>query len=243
MPADAIEQMEIEAYIDGEVDLARRLAVEDHLARHPALAAQVMADFRTRTALQLLTIGEPAFSRSLARTVARIQAQDHSKWRRPITGTVAAVMVGLLTMIGLQMNKTEPPAYIGLAVASHRSIINRPENLVTTRVSAQTLAILSASRIAVPNLPADWRVTDVQLLSTKKGPAMMIAVRTTEGCDFSIFATRERSSAPREPDAVREGLQSVAYWSAGDISYALTGEGDPQQLDAKAEALADLWRA
>jgi len=41
---------------------------------------------------------------------------------------------------------------------------------------------------------------------------------------------------------VRDGEQSVAYWRRGDLSYALTGEGEPEQIDATADALADSWR-
>jgi anti-sigma factor RsiW len=242
MPTDGIEQVEIEAYIDGELDLARRLAVEDHLARHPALAARVMADFRTRSALQLLMGADPAISRSLASAVAKVRSQGRSVWRRPVLGAATVAVAGILAVFGLQGTEP-PPAYVGVAVASHRSIMDRAAHMLGAPVSDHAQTLLSASRITVPTLPGDWRVTDVQLLATKKGPAMLIAVRTTEGRDLSIFAIRGRSSASRSPDAVRDGLQSVAYWRVGDISYALTGEEDPEQIDATAKALTNLWRA
>lgn len=94
----------------------------------------------------------------------------------------------------------------------------------------------------MPKLPTGWHVTDVKMVNAAKGPAIMLAVKTTEGREFSIFAVRERSSAPEEPDTVREGAQSVSYWSAGEISYALTGDEDPGKLDATADALADSWQ-
>jgi anti-sigma factor RsiW len=90
----------------------------------------------------------------------------------------------------------------------------------------------------MPQLPGDWRVTDVQLFPTDKAPALLMAVRTDEGRRMTIFAVREKSSAPERPDAVREGAQSVAYWRRGDMSYALTGDQEPGMMDETAEALA-----
>jgi anti-sigma factor RsiW len=46
-------EAEIQAYVDGELDLPRRIEVEAHLEANPALAAQVMADLRLRDALRL----------------------------------------------------------------------------------------------------------------------------------------------------------------------------------------------
>jgi anti-sigma factor RsiW len=241
---ETIEQMEIDAYIDGELDATGRLKVEDYLARHPNAAAQVMADLRARSALQLLASTEAKPSLSLASAISRLRtaADRRPIWRRRALGGAVAATTGLVAFLCLLPEASTPPAYVRLAVASHRSISDRPSNVVVPAVSNRTRILLSASRIAVPKLPTGWHVTDVQLLSAAKGPAMLLAVRTTEGRDFSIFAVRERSSAPEEPDTVREGAQSVAYWSAGDISYALTGDEDPNQLDATADALADSWQ-
>ncbi|MCP6559629.1 zf-HC2 domain-containing protein, partial [Klebsiella pneumoniae] len=48
---DPITEHDLNAYVDGQLDLARRIEVEGHLAARPDIAAQVMADLRTRDAL------------------------------------------------------------------------------------------------------------------------------------------------------------------------------------------------
>lgn len=241
MPVDKVDDMEIEAYLDGELDLARRLAVEDHLSHNPVLAAKAMADFRNRSALQLLTGADVTLSRSLASTVEKVRKERRSFWHRPALGLVAIVAVALTSLTMLGRHKP-PPAYIDLAVTSHRILADRISLAANNPISERAHVLLLASRVAVPRLPADWRVTDIELLDAVAGPAMLIAVKTTEGHQLSILAIRERTSAPRDPDTVQNGSQSVAYWCKDDFSYALTGEGDPDQIDATADALADSWR-
>lgn len=241
MTTDPIEKMDVEAYIDGELDLEHRFAVEDHLSRHPDLAAQVMAHFRDRSALQLLSRLDFNLSRSLAETAEQVQKEGRAFWRRPAMGLVAMSMTMTMMLAALNI-ASSPPSYIGFAAASHRSITERTHLAAFTPISDRTQALLAASRIAIPRLPSDWRVVDVEVLHLTDVPALLLAVKTAEGHTLSILALRERSSAPRDPDTVRDGNQSVAYWRKGDFSYALTGEGDPDQIDATADALADSWR-
>jgi len=241
MMTEPVERWDIEAYIDGELDLTHRLTVEDHLSRNPVLAAQVMGYFRDRSALQLLAGPDFALSRSLADTTERLRKENRKFWSRPAMGLVAMGMT--VAMVFAVVNMTsQPPSYIGFAAASHRSVQERTHLAAFTPFSDRTEALLSASRIAIPKLPSNWRVIDVEMLHVTGAPALLLAVRTADGHTLSILALRERSSAPRDPDTVRDGTQSVAYWRRGDFSYALTGEGDPDQIDATADALADSWR-
>lgn len=236
-------EIDYEAYVDGQLDLGRKLAVEDHLARHPDLAARMMSDLGARSALQLLLGRQPPASARLIGLAERVEADPvRPFWRRGRAfGGVAAL--GLATAATLFLVQSDaPPGYVGHAVASHRTAMMRAamaSQVESPRFDARE--ILSNTRIAMPALPAGWRVTDVQLFPADRGPALLIAIRTTGGQPLSIFAVREQSEAPERPDAVREGAQSVAYWRHGDVSYALTGDEDPISIDAKAEALAQLW--
>lgn len=239
MTHDAIDAIDFTAYIDGELDLSHRLAVEDHLSRNPALAAQMMTDLRNRSALQLLAAREPALSPPLADAVGRLRKRQRPLWRRPSSGLAAAAAVAVLA-VGVWDDAPTPPSYINLALASHQSFTARP--VADRKLPADEQDLLRASQIIAPRLPDDWRVVDVEVIERAKAPALLIAVETRDGAALSILAIRQPSSAPSEPDTVREGGQSVAYWRKGDFSYALTGEGDPRQIDATADALADSWK-
>ena len=52
-PADMITEIDLQAYVDNELPPAHRIAVETYLCRHPAQAARVIADLRTRDELRL----------------------------------------------------------------------------------------------------------------------------------------------------------------------------------------------
>lgn len=240
---DRPTDLEIDAYIDGELDVERRFVLETQLARQPDLAARVMGDLSTRSALRMLgqMLGQDArpMPAHLEDAADQLVRAPKNRWRRLIPAGVAtsAVAAALsVWMIGMD----HPPAYVSYAVASHRIAMMRADmssQIEAPRYDAKEIA--ANTRIAMPALPADWHVTDVQLFPTDKAPALLMAVKTDEGQRMTIFAVHEKTNAPQQPDAVREGAQSVAYWGRGDMSYALTGDQEPGTMDETAEALTE----
>lgn len=236
--------VEIDAYVDGELDLSRCFAVEAYLARHPEQAAQVMDDLGRRTALQLLQAPLPPQPAAMAALLGGAARRDRRGVLRPLAAVVG-VLFGVAALLAWRRPApVPPPDYVSAAVLSHRAAMLRAtmeSQLESPLFDANE--IRRATQISMPVLPADWHVTDVQLFPYPRGLALLIAVRTDAGQSLSIFAVCERSSAPARPDAVREGLQSVAYWSENGMSYALTGEDEPGAIDATAETLASLWKS
>lgn len=229
--------IELQAYVDDQLDQSQRFTVEMHLADDPARAAQMMRDLGTRTGLRLLAgDAQPVPPAMIAQ--AALLARPHGLWRRMAIGggALAATLLGALLLF------ERPPGYIDMAVESHRVAMMRAA--MVSQIEAPTLdagEIQASTRIELPHLPANWHVTDAQIFPTEQGPALLVAVRTGDRRSISIFALRQKSGAPERPDAVREGAQSVAYWRRGDMSYALTGEGDPTAIDEIAETLVSSW--
>ena len=52
-----IGDAELNGYVDGQLDAAGRIEVEDHLARHPELAARVMADLLPPEIVVIVLVG------------------------------------------------------------------------------------------------------------------------------------------------------------------------------------------
>lgn len=237
---DVPSELDLHAYLDDALDAEDRFAVEAHLADNPLLAAQVMGRLSQRTALRLLGQNPAPLPAEMLEKASRLYRRDRQLVRRCATALCAiGVMAASCAFL---FGTGGPPAYIDLAVASHRVAMLRadmPSQIGTPALDAGE--ILANTRIALPALPDDWQVTDVQIFPAGAGAALLVAVRTGTGQPLSLFALRERSNAPETPDAVREGAQSVAYWRRGDMSYALTGEADPVALDRTAEILNQSW--
>ena len=68
---DPIIDTDLDAYVDGELDVARRIQVEAYLSENPAMAAKVMADLSLKGELRLALAGESAFGRMETRDAAR----------------------------------------------------------------------------------------------------------------------------------------------------------------------------
>jgi anti-sigma factor RsiW len=238
MMTDEPSEIDLHAYVDDQLDSGRRFAVETQLSNRPALAAQVMRALSERTALRLLA-GAPAQPSARLSAQAERLKRRAAFWRRAVPIGGAAMAAALATVWLLP---ARPPAYIDMAVASHRVAMLRAH--MVSQVEAPALdarEIQASTHIRLPDLPADWRVTDAQLFPSASGPALLVAVTTGGGEHLTLFALRARSTAPEIPDAVREGDHSVAFWRHGEMSYALTGDGDPGAIDATAEGLNRAW--
>lgn len=247
MHPEPITEAEIQAYLDGELDLGRRLEVESHLAANPEAAHVFMQDLRLRTSLRLLAGEmEEAPSQMLAaasRLSARLGDAPPRSFRnlwggRVMQGLAAAALLMIVVLPGRDV-QASPPDYVGDAIEAYRTGLLREamvSQIETPRFDARE--VQRNTRIRVPRLPAKWVVTDAQIFPSKEGPALQLMVRTPNAKKLSIFAVRAPSDAPAEPMALRHDGASVAYWREGDMSYALTGGDEPETLDTVAEGLA-----
>lgn len=249
MRPEPVSEAEIHAYLDGELDLHRRLAVETHLAADPVSAQRFMEDLRLRTALRLIGgAGEdepPAAMReAAARLSARLGAPQPRRLRhlfttRIVQGLAAAALLAIVLM-PVRDATAHTPDYIGDAVEAYHTGMLRAtmvSQVETPKFDANE--VRRRAHIRLPRLPAHWTVTDAQIFPSKKGPALQLMVRTPDEQQLSIFAVRAQTDAPDEPVAVRHEGMSVAYWREGDMSYALTGGDAPDAIDGVAENLAE----
>ncbi|EZP70433.1 putative transmembrane transcriptional regulator (Anti-sigma factor) [Sphingomonas paucimobilis] len=98
----------------------------------------------------------------------------------------------------------------------------------------------SSARIALPILPAGWRITDVQLFPSDSGPSLHMIITNGKSRPISLFAIRDDHVAPAQPAVLTRDGKTVAYWQEGDLAYALISKRrPPAELDRLAEDIAD----
>jgi anti-sigma factor RsiW len=246
-PNDPITAFDLDAYVDDQLDMARRIEVEDHLAHHPTIAARVMADMRTRDTLRLSFPNPPSAmrgetvdaARRLERALARARVLGRLQ-RFATAAVIAAIGWFAHAEFGTSPSVAAPtPTFVDDALSARRAEALRigmpSQSLTATYDPAE---IRAATDIAMPALPKDWRVIDVQVVPSSAGPSVELAFETEGLGRAFLFAARMDRFAVTRPAVAHKSNEAVAFWQIGDTAYALTAAAD-RDLDATAKTLAN----
>lgn len=248
---DAMLEADLNAYVDNQLDLETRLKVEDHLARHPEVAARVMADLAIRTTLKL-AMREPEGENVKVRTreaARKLSAGLEGRQSWMAVRRVAAVLV--LVSAGWLANNafspfganavnasTHPPSFLDRAVQAHKTAELRQS--MTSQSVTKTYdpeEIRAATAIVMPDLPSDWRVVDVEVFPSDFGPSVETAMLTEDGKRMSLFAVRPGHFAVDPVQSTTFSDTEAAWWQIGEVAYAVVSSERGTGLPAKAERL------
>jgi anti-sigma factor RsiW len=242
--------MEIDAYLNDQLDLAGRIAVEEALARNPALAARVMDDLRIRDALRA-AMGRPPEapgSRSMlaARRLERGLGMDHVR-RGLRRGALIAACIGLgwlvhwqVDSIGISPTKAAalPPRFTSEAIQAHRTSLLRAA--MASQLEAPQFdrdEILRNTAIALPDFPRDWSVLDVQIYPSAIGPSVAVMFSMPDSKPLSLYLVHTGTEQPIPLRMIRKGDRSVAYWRSAGLGAALIGPGEEEALQKAAAVM------
>jgi anti-sigma factor RsiW len=251
-PIDPICDADLNAYVDGQLEMRRRIAVEDHLARHPGMAAQVMADLRSRDELRLAFADPPArprlevvdAARRLERGLARARIVPDLRRVAAVAALIAAGWFAHAQLGPLSIGASAaPPAFVEDAASSYRSALSRAAMHARHPADARydSGAIRATTAIALPELPDEWRVLDVEISPSAHGPSVEMAIAAGANLGtLSLFAVRPGDFDVVSPTVAEKGSEAVAYWQIGETAYALTGAaGDDDRLNRAALQLSE----
>lgn len=240
-------EMDILAFVNGQLDGERRYAVMEYLAHHPDRAAEVMADLRLTEGLRLaLTTVETPAPTELHDSALRL-SEALSK-RGPLRHWMpfAAALVFFGLGWGAQGLRAERP--VGAEVAS----------VLDTALDAQEAVLLRASligdlgpmpnnpeRIAarlgitLPDLPRGWTIRAAQVVATPERPGLAMVIDSPDLGEVMLFGVMRTVDGPDEPSRVttRDG-RALAFFERERTAFVLVdASGTPAELRAGAEAL------
>jgi len=243
-----LDPTELAAYVDDQLDPARRIAVENALSRDPVAAAEVMADLRLRDELRLaLANGDAVRSPRTSDLARRLQNKiDRHAWVRRLQPLVAASVLmtagwmahGQLGGSASVQASGSLPDYVSAAIQAHQAstvrarMVSQPES-----PSYDPAELLAETAIAMPDLPADWHVSDVQVYPSQFGPSVEMVVRTDAFGTASLYAARPGQFVVLPPTISETDGTTTAYWQVGEIAYALVATGEPRPVMASAQTL------
>ncbi|MEI9413033.1 anti-sigma factor [Mesorhizobium salmacidum] len=248
---DPVTDADLDAYVDDQLDVARRIEVEAFLSARPEAAARVMSDLRTRDELRVALAGSKGMARPATADAARRLERGLGRGRifgvlqraAAVTAFVAAGWLANGIVGPMSVTKVvaspQPPAYVDEAVQAHRTTLLR-ENMPSQAEAPNYNAgeIRAATAIVMPSLPKDWKVRDVQIYPSRFGPSVEIAVETKEMGLVSLFAIRPGTFDVVKPTVAPSGDISSAYFQIGDVAYAVVAKSGVHDLDRTAETLA-----
>jgi anti-sigma factor RsiW len=248
--ADPITETDLMGYVDDQIDVARRIDVEDYLAKHPATAARVMADLRTRDALRLsFAAPMPPYPERMLDAARRLERS--LAWRgiglrlRRMAAMVALVGFGWFahTQVGFGITDSEAspklPAFVEDALHSHETALLRARMVSQPETAEYDAAeILAETGIHLPALPEEWRVLDVQVFPSRDGHSIEIALDTDDLGRMSLFAAQVPAFNVIAPTVARFDRAKAVYWQTGPLAYALTGTGSENAIEREAIRLS-----
>jgi anti-sigma factor RsiW len=248
--SDPITEADLLAYVDDQLDVARRIEVEEHLAHDPEAAARIMADLKDRDALRLIHAA-PLTRPAETMLDAAGRLERGLAWRglglrlRRIAAVVMLIGFGWFAhgQVGLGITYSEaspkPPAFVEDALHSHETA------LVRARMASQPEAahydpaeILTETGIQLPALPDDWQIRDAQVFPSRDGHSVEISVDAGDLGRVSLFVAHVPVFNVIEPTLAHFDGANAAYWQTGQLAYALTGTGSDKAIERAATRLS-----
>lgn len=246
LQAGQLAENDLHAYVDGQLDAARRAEVEAWLIAHPSDADRVAA-YRQQNDMMLAlfnpVLNEPLPLQMYPQAGRRGFAQA---WRY---AAMAAGMVlsGLLgwSLHGAEKNK-QTPMMVMVRQAALAHAVYTPEVLHPVEVGRDQEEHLTkwlSKRLGSPVKPphlnqVGYELMGGRLLPGNQGPAAQFMYQDARGTRLTLYLSNK--PADKGEAAFRyaqEGKISVFYWIDQGMSYALSGEMEKADLLRVANAV------
>jgi anti-sigma factor RsiW len=234
-----ITETELHAYADGRLSEDDRAAVEEHLAAHPELAAEVAHWQRQNEALSALfaPASEPLPARLDPHLIARTGATSVRLPQLAAAAMLALVLGGVLGW-GLREAVSPTPAasdiLIGSAVTAHAFYVAENRHAVEVAATEQEhlvswLSNRLAQPISAPDLAAEgFTLVGGRLLppvpGAGSGPAAQLMYENAAAERLTVFVT---AALPDRADAYRFTTRDTLdafYWANDRITCTVVGD-------------------
>jgi len=237
MSESRVNELDLQAYVDGRLSAARSAEVAQYLAQHDEDAQRIDAYRYQNQVLQA------AYDPVLAEPVPT-SMQPGNRRRMPLQRyAIAAVLMLVSGFAGWQLHAyvaTERAQTVYLArVAAVAHAVYSPEVRHPVEVGADQEAHLVrwlskrlGISLKIPHLAAQgYSLVGGRLLPGDRGPAAQFMYQDAKGQRLTLYV--RVSGEARGQTAFRfaqENGVGVFYWLDGRIGYALSGESDRAEL-------------
>jgi anti-sigma factor RsiW len=232
---DAVSEIELHAFIDGELSPQRAAAVEAAVARDPLLAARVHGFRADKLALvaaygPLADAPVPAALLKAARTGSSRPAIK--PWHRRLALAGAAALAASLLLTLVSRAPRDPAIEQALAARENARPPSREldgRDLTSVEAAGQAMSDMLGNSTRVPDLQrAGFKLVSAEFYGRTRADAVQLRYEDGERRLFTVFL---RPSAG--PDAFevteRRGVR-ICVWQNADVTAVMTGEMSTPEL-------------
>ena len=228
-----IEEHELHAYLDGQLDPARHAEVEAFLAEHPAEATRVEAYRRQNDMMRAMF--DPVMAEPIP---LEMKGSKRPRTLMPMfryAAVAAWVVLGGVVGWVLHGTQAEAPRYLvslpQQAAMAH--VVYTPEVAHPVEVGADQEAHLVkwlskrlGAQMKAPHLAdAGYQLMGGRLLPGESGPAAQFMYNNDSGQRLTLYVrTQVKDNHETTFRFEQEGKVGVFYWVNGPVGYALSGE-------------------
>jgi anti-sigma factor RsiW len=239
-------EADLPAFLRGQLDPDRTIAVADYLSERPDRMADLLADARNAAALGMaLSVGnDPAPARLVTearRLQGRLRGQRYLRRTAPVAAAIVLFAAGWTGNMAWQASgPTGAPPLVEAALDAQAALelrhwmVSQPES-----AELNPQEINAALGIELPPLPASWTVRDVQVVATPTRPGIAIAIDAPElGRLLLLVVARSVGDVEDPLTAFEYDGRAIALFDQGQSAFVLIDEsGHPAQLSTGATQL------
>lgn len=235
-----LNESDLHAYTDGQLDSLRHAEVEAWLAVHPNDAERVASYRRQNAALHAMF--DPVLNEAIPQRFARPERQPWSMLPQLRYAAVAAWLaiggtLGWFLHGAQEGDSTASMALVHQAALAHA--VYAPEVRHPVEVGADQEAHLTAwlskrlgTPVKVPHLGATgYELVGGRLLPGSNGPAAQFMYQDAHGQRLTLYVRTDKGDNQETAFRyAREENVGVFYWIDGPFGYALSGDLEKTEL-------------
>jgi anti-sigma factor RsiW len=245
MSSPDISESDLHAYLDGELDLSRREAVQAHVASQPEDAARLNAYGRLNDALRT------RYDDVLEEPVPERLARPRTRSSRVLRYAAAVAWLALGGLTGWHLHgwqgrddRAVAPSWARRAAVAH--VVYSPEVRHPVEVGADQEGHLVAwlskrlgTPLTIPHLNGiGYSLVGGRLLPGEQGPAAQFMYQDGHGQRLTLYVRSNREHSRETAFRfAQDGTVRVFYWVDRGLGFALSAELDKEELLRVANAV------
>jgi anti-sigma factor RsiW len=231
---DSVSEIDLHAFIDGELPPERAAAVEAAVARDPFLAARVRAFRADKLALVAAygPLADAPVPASLLQAARGSSRPVTKRWRRHLALVGAATLAASLLLMLTPRAPRDAAIEQALAARANARTPSREldgRDLASIEAADQAMSDMLGNSTRVPDLRrAGFKLVSAEFYGRSRSDAVQLRYQDAEQRLFTVFL--RPSAGPDTFEVTERGPVRICVWQNADVTAVMTGEMSTPEL-------------